>query len=308
MSDTRKGVDAQAGGIMLLLCIIWGIQQVAIKGVAAEISPVLQIAIRSGLSAVLVWILMQIKRQSLRDARPFIRPGIMVGILFALEFLFVAEGLHYTSASHMAVFLYTAPAFAAMGLQLFNPDERLALPQWGGILLAFAGITVAFLSGHAGGANSLKNMLIGDAMGLMAGISWGATTVVVRCSSLKNAPTTYTLLYQLAGACLLLSAFSLISGQHHFAPQSLGIVSLVFQILVVGFASFLIWFSLMKTYLASQLGVLSFMTPVFGVLAGVLILHEKVQPGFVWGTLLIIAGIIIVSGYSWIKAKYAASL
>lgn len=217
--------------------------------------------------------------EPLRQSRPYLTPGCMVGVLFALEFLFVAEGLRFTSASHMAVFLYTAPAFAAIGLQLFHPDERLVPAQWAGIFIAFTGIAVAFLSGSSGTGDVVR-ILTGDAMGLMAGLAWGATTVVVRCTALSQAPATHTLFYQLSGACALLSVYALFSGQHHFRPGITAGLSLIFQIFIVGFASYLTWFSLMKTYLASQLGVLSFMTPVFGVIAGMLLLGEEPQPGF----------------------------
>ena len=286
---------------MTVLCLIWGVQQVAIKGVAAEISPVLQIAIRSGLAALMVWVVMVCRNEPLRQSRPYMLAGCMVGVLFALEFLFVAEGLRFTSASHMAVFLYTAPAFAAVGLQFFHPDERLAPAQWAGISVAFTGIAVAFLSGSTGG--DMVRMLTGDAMGLMAGLSWGATTVVVRCTALSQASATHTLFYQLSGACILLSVYALFSGQYSFRPGITAGLSLIFQTVIVGFASYLTWFSLMKTYLASQLGVLSFMTPVFGVIAGMLFLDEQPQPGFIWGTLLILSGIVIVSGWPWFITK-----
>ncbi|MBJ3814947.1 DMT family transporter [Shimwellia pseudoproteus] len=294
----RRGVDLRAVASMVLLCIIWGIQQVAIKGVMDEVSSLLQIAIRSGASAVLIFLLSTCLSRTTADTREFRLAGCVAGALFALEFFFVAQGLRFTSASHMAVFLYTAPIFAAIGLQLFHPDERLSLLQWGGIALAFTGIAVAFLSGGQQ-RGDVHQMLIGDGMGLLAGFSWGATTVVVRCSALSRAPASVTLFYQLAGGAVLLLPLAWVSGQHHFQPALAGILSLVFQTLVVSFASYLAWFSLMKVYIVSQLGILSFMTPVFGVLAGMLILHEKPLPEFFYGSALILAGVIIVSGMPW---------
>lgn len=299
----RKNVDLCAGGIMTILCIIWGVQQVAIKGVADEISPVLQISLRSGIAALLVLVVMAYRKESLRHCSPYLIAGCMVGLLFTLEFLFVAEGLRFTSASHMSVFLYTAPAFAAVGLQLFHKDEYLVPAQWVGIFVAFSGIAVAFLSGNHVSHDMVK-ILTGDAMGLLAGLAWGATTVVVRCTSLSQAPATHTLFFQLAGAGILLPLYALFSNQLHFRLNVNGSLSLLFQIFIVGFASYLTWFSLMKTYLASQLGVLSFMTPVFGVLAGMLFLNEKLQSGFILGTLLILSGIVIVSGWPWFISKF----
>lgn len=294
----RRSVDLVAVASMVLLCIIWGIQQVAIKGVIDEVSSLLQIAIRSGASALLIFLLSRFRHQPAVDTRAFRRVGCVAGVLFALEFFFVAQGLRFTPASHMAVFLYTAPVFAAIGLQIFHPDERLSVPQWGGIMLAFAGIAVAFLSGGSQTAD-VHHMLIGDGMGLLAGLAWGATTVVVRCSALNRAPASVTLFYQLAGAAVLLFPLAVVSGQGHFQPALAGTVSLIFQTLVVSFASYLAWFSLMKVYIVSQLGILSFMTPVFGVIAGIVLLHEKPQPGFFYGSGLILIGVIIVSGMPW---------
>lgn len=303
MTVQRKQIDTYAILAMTSLCIAWGIQQVAIKGVADEISPVLQVAIRSGAAAGFISLLIIFKKTPLRNFANCLVPGGAVGILFGLQFLFVAEGLRYTSASHMSVFLYTAPIFAAMGLQFFRPDERLCAPQWLGIAMTFAGICVAFLSGKDP-VGSASQVLAGDIMGLLAGLSWGATTIIVRCSSLSESPASHTLFCQLAGGFLLLSAYSYFSGQNHFAPGTVGIVSLVFQSAIIAFASYLAWFSLMRKYMVSQLGVLSFMTPVFGVITAVFILREQLQSGFVLGTMLILSGITIVSGWSWFKSRF----
>ncbi|MDG0760907.1 DMT family transporter [Klebsiella quasipneumoniae] len=303
MTVQRKQVDTYATLVMTSLCIVWGIQQVAIKGVADEISPALQVAIRSGAAAGLIYLLIILKKTSLENFANYLIPGGAVGILFGFQFLFVAEGLRYTSASHMSVFLYTAPIFAALGLQFFRPDERLCAPQWIGIAIAFAGICVAFLSGKAPDDNSSKT-LAGDIMGLFAGLSWGGTTVLVRCSSLSGAPASLTLFYQLTGGFLLLSAYSYFSDQNHFEPGAVGIASLIFQSAIVGFLSYLAWYSLMHKYMASQLGILSFMTPVFGVITAVFFLSEQLQSGFISGSILILSGISVVSGWPWFRLRF----
>ncbi|EMB9111862.1 MULTISPECIES: DMT family transporter [Klebsiella] len=303
MTVQRKQVDTYATLVMTSLCIVWGIQQVAIKGVADEISPALQVAIRSGAAAGLIYLLIILKKTSLENFANCLIPGGAVGILFGFQFLFVAEGLRYTSASHMSVFLYTAPIFAALGLQFFRPDERLCAPQWIGIAIAFAGICVAFLSGKAPDDSSSKT-LAGDIMGLFAGLSWGATTVLVRCSSLSGAPASLTLFYQLTGGFLLLSAYSYFSDQNHFEPGAVGIASLIFQSAIVGFLSYLAWYSLMHKYMASQLGILSFMTPVFGVITAVFFLSEQLQSGFISGSMLILSGISVVSGWPWFRLRF----
>lgn len=299
----RQPLDGQACSLMVFLCAIWGFQQVALKATALDIAPILQIALRSGGAALLVALLMGLRRETLGLSSGHWRPGLAVGALFALEFLLVGEGLRHTTASHMAIFLYTAPIFAALGLHWKLPAERLKAPQWLGVGIAFGGVVVAF-SGGAGAAQG-SNALLGDFLGVLGGAAWGATTVVVRCSRLAASPVTRTLQYQLLGALVWLSLAALWSGQTsiHFTPLVLG--SLVFQILLVSFASFLIWFSLLRRYLASRLGVLSFMTPLFGVGFGVWLLDEPLEPNFILGAALVLAGIVLVSGYEWLRQYLA---
>lgn len=292
--DTRKALDAQAIALMGVLCLVWGLQQVVLKATAADIAPLMQIALRSGGAAVLVAALMRWRGEAIFPGDGSERAGALVGLLFGLEFLLVGEGLRHTSASHMVVFLYTAPVFAALGLHLRLPAERLGPLQWLGIALAFGGLALAFLGRPAAGGAS-GDILWGDALGLLAGMAWGATTVVVRCSSLARAPASQTLLYQLVGAFVLLLGAAWASGQTHvhFTPQVWA--SLVFHTLVVSFASFLVWFWLLRHYLASRLGVFSFMTPLFGVILGAWLLAEPIDAGFAAGALPVLVGIVLVS-------------
>lgn len=252
---TRKTLDQKAVGLMLLLCLIWGLQQVVLKATAADMAPLLQLALRSGVAAALVAIVMWARGEHRGGVAGSWRPGIIVGLLFGGEFLLVGEGLRHTSASHMVVFLYTAPIFAALGLHWRLPAERLAPLQWLGIALAFSGLAIAFFGPGGATLAPTAQMVWGDLLGLLAGVLWGATTVVVRCSRLSSAPATQTLLYQLLGGFGLMSLAALASGQTAIELTPALWASLAFQSVIVAFASFLVWFWLLRHYLASRLGV-----------------------------------------------------
>ncbi|CUZ06801.1 Predicted permease%2C DMT superfamily [Serratia marcescens] len=256
--NARIGIDGRAAATMVMLCAIWGMQQVAIKAAEPDVSAVLQIAIRSGLAALAVYLLARGCGERFTWDRATLCAGLSVGALFALEFFFVSAGLRYTSASHMAVFLYTAPLFSALGLHFLLPQERLSPVQWLGMLIAFGGVVLA-ISGMAegsGGAERLK----GDLYGLLAGIAWGASTLVIRTTRLAECPAKQTLLFQLTGACVLLLLPALATGNLHFTLSPVAWYSLLFQTVVVSFFSYLIWFSLLRRYQASSLGILTFMT------------------------------------------------
>jgi drug/metabolite transporter (DMT)-like permease len=310
--DTRKALDGRAIGLMLVLCLVWGLQQVALKATAADIAPIFQIALRSGVAAVLVGLVMVARKERMHLAQTW-RAGLMVGLLFGIEFLLVGEGLRHTSASHMVVFLYTAPIFAALGLHWRLPAERLGAVQWLGIALAFGGLALVFFGRNTGASTASAaapgDMLWGDFLGLLAGASWGATTVVVRGSRLASAPATQTLLYQLLAAFVLLLGAAFATGQAHFNPTPTIWASLLFHSVVVSFASFLLWFWLLRKYLASRLGVFSFMTPLFGMVLGAWLLHEPIEARFLVGAVPVLLGIVLVSGGGeWVVRAFASRL
>lgn len=294
---TPGAIDFRAVGVMTLLCLIWSLQQISLKAIASQASPMLMVALRSLVALLLLAALMRHRGEALTRKRW--NHGAVVGALFALEYLLVAESLRLTQASHVIVFLYTAPIFAALGLQMRLPAERLSPLQWTGIVLAFGGITWAFLGGPGGMPDgAMGPALLGDALALVAGIAWGATTVAIRCSTLASAPATETLMYQLLGAFIVLLPAAWLTGQRNFEPSAEVWAHLGFQSLGVSLASFLTWCWLLRRYLASQLGVFSFLTPVFGVVLGVWLLGELLEPRFVVGGSLVVLGIGLVSGHS----------
>lgn len=299
----RRALDSKAASIMFVLCIIWGLQQVILKMAAPDISAVMQIALRSGLSALMVYPMIKLADGGSLWSRDYLAAGILVGVLFASEFFLVAQALRFTSASHTVVLLYTAPIFVALGLHWKLPSERLSMLQWSGIALAFFGISIAFLFHPTGSAAASSTVLWGDALALMAGILWAATTIAVRLTKLAEAPATQTLFYQLLIAFLLLFPLAFAMGQASIDWTPFAIGSLLFHTIIVSFASYLIWFWLLKEYLASRLGVFSFLTPLFGVLCGVVLLNEKIELNFIVGTVLVMLGIMVVSLQGWVQSR-----
>jgi drug/metabolite transporter (DMT)-like permease len=193
----------------------------------------------------------------------------------------------------MAVFVYLAPPLTALGLAFLVPGERLGTVQWLGVALAFAGIAVAFRDGLAAGE---RVTVLGDALALAAATLWAATTVMIRATRLVRIDATKTLLYQLAVSAVLLPLASVALGEGRVGtPTPLALASLVYQVVVVAFASYLAWFWMLTRYLASRLAVFSFATPLFGVAFGHLVLNEPISAGFLVAALMLGAGIALVN-------------
>lgn len=296
--DGRKSrLDTLAVLLLLGCCAVWGLGQVAAKLALSDIPPLLQAALRSAGAAALLLLWSRWRGLAVWQRDGTGPGGVLAGSLFALEFGCIFVGLQFTSASRMAVFLYLAPFVVALGMPLITRTERLSLRQGCGLVLAFAGVVWAFAEGFsAAPAQGGTRQWLGDTLGIAAAVLWGLTTLTLRASKLSTALPEKTLLYQLAVSGLALAAASAAAGEGwpaQIEPLALG--SLLFQTVVITFASYLVWFWLMRHYPATRISAFTLLTPVFGLLAGVLLLHEPLTGRLVLALLAVCGGIWLVS-------------
>jgi drug/metabolite transporter (DMT)-like permease len=279
--------------VLVLLCALWGFQQVTVKlGVAGGFPPLLLAALRSAAATVLLalWIIARDGVASLRPmlSRAGLAPGLLIGVLFAGEFLLLFPGLTLTTASRGVLFLYTAPFFTALGAHLFVPGERLRARQGLGLLIAFAGLVAAFADGLRGGGS-----LLGDAMCLGSGMMWAAVTVLVKASkALRTVPATHLLLFQVAASAPVLLAASVLWGDLAVPLHISAIAWLCFayQAVIVTFASYLTWFWLVTRYQAAAVSGFTFLAPLFGIAAGAAMLGEHASPALLLGVVGVAVG------------------
>ncbi|MDH4110043.1 MAG: DMT family transporter [Gammaproteobacteria bacterium] len=291
--ERKSHLDTLAIVTLLVLCLSWGGQQVAIKLTMPDISPVMQAAIRSIGSTILIALWMLSRGQAIFGRDGTLWWGLAAGLLFAIEFLLIYWGLDFTHASRAVIFVYMSPFVVAIGTQWFVPGERLRAPQVAGLVLAFAGIVLAF--GESFTLPS-RRMLIGDSMLILAAVFWGATTVVIKAGPLAHASAAKTLLYQLGVSAVVLPVGSLLLGEAGIVRlSSLALSSLVYQTVWVAAITYLAWFWLIRHYPAPKLASFTFLTPIFGVLAGWLVLDEPLTSMLLAALVLVAAGIYFVN-------------
>jgi drug/metabolite transporter (DMT)-like permease len=293
MTKRHQVLDAVAMATLLILCASWGLQQVSIKIVNQAISPLIQSGIRSGGATILLLIWMLSRREPLFNKDGTLWWGIAAGLLFAGEFLLIYWGLEFTLASRSSIFLYLSPFVVALGAQLFIPGERLTRVQVIGLCCAFAGIVFAF-------SESLSyptyRMLIGDSMLVGAAVLWGSTTVLVKASPLALIKPGKTLLYQLTVSAVVLPIVALIKGEPGITMMTpLIAANVLYQTIWVAFITYLAWFWLIRNYPPSRLASFTFCTPLFGVLAGGLLLNEPITSKLLLALLFVGIGIYLVN-------------
>ena len=295
MPDRHAHLDRLAVVLVVGCSFLWGLNQVAVKAIVGEVPPLVQAALRSLLGVVLVlaWARWRGIPMGARDGT--LAGGLAAGTLFGAEFACVFLGLQYTTASRMIVFIYLAPFVVALGMPFVSRAERLTRTQLAGLLLAFSGVAFAFAEGFTQPAAGPRQWL-GDTLGVVAAVLWGATTLVIRASRLASAPPEKTLAWQLGVSGVLLALGSWWQGDRWSTSLSpLAWTSLAFQVVIVVFASYLVWFWLVRHYRATQLSAFTLLTPVFGLLLGVVLLGEPVTVRLLVALGGVVAGIALVN-------------
>lgn len=289
----KSRLDLTAMAILTGLCASWGINQVTIKVGNTGISPVLQGGLRSAGATLLVWAWMIWRKESLWQKDGSFWWGIIIGLLFSFEFVLIYWGLDFTIVSRSAIFIYMMPFVVAIGAKLFIPGESLKRYQIVGLCCSFCGIVVAFNESlHL----PTVRMLIGDTMLLGAAVLWGATTIVIKTTPLSTIKPSKTLLYQLAVSAVVLPIGSLALGEQGFIKLTPLIIGCLFyQTVWVAAITYLVWFWLIQNYPAPRLASFSFLTPLFGVLAGVVLLNDPLTISLLVALTLVALGIYLVN-------------
>lgn len=294
-SPRKTELDRFAVTCLLLCCLLWGLNQVAVKLGLREMTPLWQAGLRSLGAALLVWLWARVRGIPLWQRDGSLPGGLLAGLVFGLEFACIFIGLQYTTASRMVVFLYLSPFVVALGMPFIARSERLDLRQAGGLLLAFAAVAWVFAEGFGKSSGSPMQWL-GDALGVLAAMLWAGTTLTIRATRLASASAEKTLLYQLGVSGVGLCAGAWLMGEPLPLVWSLQLSGLMlFQTVAVSFASYLLWFWMIRHYPATRLASFTLATPLFGLVAGALLLGEPITLRLGLALLGLAAGVALVN-------------
>lgn len=292
-TSTTRPLDAIAAGIVVVLCLSWGFNQVATKLAIHDIPPLTQAAFRSVVAALLIGGWCRVRGIALLARDGTLWFGVAAGVLFAIEFILIYQGLLYTTATRAVLFIYLAPFFVVLGARIFLPADRFGAAQWLGLALSFAGMLIAF--GLPTPAMDPRQF-IGDAMMVGAALFWAATTLIIKASPLTRVSAEKVMLYQLVVSAPIMTAVALAIGERLTAvPSALALGSMAYQTVWVVSVTFVVWFALIARYSASRLSAFTFLTPLFGVAAGHLVLGEPLTPAFAAAVALVAGGLVLVN-------------
>jgi drug/metabolite transporter (DMT)-like permease len=291
---TSRHIPFSGAALLVFVCLIWGGNMVAIKYSNMGIPPMVAATIRSSIAAMCLWVLATAMGRSVWMKGVDLRHGIIIGVLFGFDFLFLYWGTAYTVASRAIIFLYTHSIWAAIGAHFFLKGDRLTRMKTSGLLLAFIGVALVF--GVRSG-NLPPTHWKGDLLEVVAALFWATTTVYIKWVAGKRPIDHYqTLFSQLFYSIpVLVVGWLLLDLGKPIVLTTPVMGALFYQSVVVAFFSYLLWFWMIHTYAVSRLAAFIFLAPLFGVLLGG-VLQGDPLPIQLWiGLGLVASGIYLVN-------------
>jgi drug/metabolite transporter (DMT)-like permease len=274
-----------------LVTLLWGISFPTMKIGLGAMQPFTFLVFRSIVSAITIFVLILIRRGALSPPKG--RPEFWWNaILHNLMFIPCYYGAAITTSGRASVFLYTQPLFYAALAVWFIPSERLGVRSFMGISAAFIGMIVMFGEKlEAGEAHAL----LGDGLVILAALIWGIQSLYLRQNLKGIDPFRITVWTQIVAIPFFLF-FALLTGFElpDFTSQAV-IVSVGYNGLIGTGLAMVLWVRLLAGYSPTRVSAFMFLTPVFGVFMGSLILTESITGFMLAGAALVASGIYLVN-------------
>jgi drug/metabolite transporter (DMT)-like permease len=286
----KDRLDLFGGSVLLGVTLLLAFNQVIVKLVNEGLQPVFFAGLRSALAVVFVWAWLVFTGRPPRLRRASVLTGLLMGTVFAAEFLCLFIALDLTTIGRTSVIFYSMPVWFAI-MAHFGLGERLTPTRIVGLALAFAGAAWAILSGSASGEGSLA----GDLFALGGALGWAGTAFIARRPVMRAEGPEMQLFWMVlvSGPILLLAAPFFGPLIRELQPQH--IAWLIFQASVVVAGGFITWLWLLSVYPAPTVASFSFLTPILAIALGALIFGETVTWAILAAAALVAAGIVLIN-------------
>jgi drug/metabolite transporter (DMT)-like permease len=289
----RDNIDTSGAIILVLFALLLAFNQVVIKVVTDGLQPMFFAGIRSLGATICVWLWIKFRGRTLDFQAGTVVPGLILGLLFSLEFVGLFTALDLSSVTRTSIIFNSMPVWMAIAAHFFLPNDRIHRTKAIGLGVAFAGVAWAILDRDTGRVGDTS--LIGDLGALLGAICWAGIALIARGTKLVRVNPEMQLFWQVSVSAVVLLAISPLFGPLIRELTQLHLWALAFQIVIVTTAAFLFWLWLLTIYPASGVASFAFLSPVFGILLGWLILDEHVGPSILFSGAMVALGILLIN-------------
>jgi drug/metabolite transporter (DMT)-like permease len=283
--------------LLLIAVLIWGGAYVVTKSGLSELPPMLFALLRYCVASLLLVPLGLARGGLAKLPRPVPWKTLLLMALngIALYYTFFNVALTYTTASQTALIQSSFPATMAI-VAVFWLHERLTGRRILGIVLAVAGVLLIVARTEPGA--SARDPLVGNALAFGSVLLWSAYTILAKRISDAD-PIVVTAIVSILGTVMLIPP-ALVESVNAPMPSisAEGWLKIIYLGVFASAVSYLLYTRALRDIDASLAGTFINLSPVIGVISGVVFLGETITPLAILGGAMVLAGVWISSARS----------
>jgi drug/metabolite transporter (DMT)-like permease len=281
---TRRGFVLFAA-----LSIAWGVPYLFIAIAVDELDPATVVLGRSALGALALLPLALFRRQVmpvLRRWRPLL---VYTAIEIVIPWYFISSAETRLPSSTVGLLIAAVPLVGVGVAFAFGRPERLSIVNWAGIVLGMAGVA-ALVGFEIGGSDLLA---VGEIAIVVVAYAIGPA---ILSRYLSDVPGVGVVAVSLAITALVyLPIVSFTGGWPAAAPSPPAVLSIVVLALVCSAAAFLLMIALIAEIGPVRTTAITYVSPAVAIIAGVLVLGERITIWTGVGFALVLAGSYLVT-------------
>jgi drug/metabolite transporter (DMT)-like permease len=276
---------------LVLLCIIFGANAVAIKISFTGIGTFTSAGLRFAMAAAAITLWARINGRRFRVSKVEMKPLLVICAGFTLQISLFYFGLSKTLASRGSLVINAVPFFVLIFAHFFLPEDAITFRKFIGMVVGFCGVALVLAdTGALGGG-----LRTGDLIVFAAAAIWAANAVYAKAVIHRFDPF-QLVLYPMLCAVPVHFLEGWFWDDIMIRHIDGGIVAaMLYQSLLCAAFGFVVWNTFLQRFGASALHSFIFIVPITGVIAGGLILAEPITPLLAISAALVAAGIGLVN-------------
>jgi drug/metabolite transporter (DMT)-like permease len=286
--------------MLLALGTIWGASYLFIKVGVAEITPLTIVAMRTGLAAVVLVLVLRLRKRSFPKREQWAGLAAM-GLFNALiPYGLITWGETYISSGLAAILNASMPLFTVILAHYWSEGERMNRFKALGVVTGFVGVVLLLVPDLR---NGVTHTLLGDLAVVGASLSYAIAGVYAHRRFRGEDPAILAVGQNVTGFAMTAPLAFLLERPLSLSP-SLKALGAIAALAVVGTAvAYLIYYWILNRGGSVQASLVTYIIPVGALFWGWLLLHE----GFHWtsfvGLAIILVGIMAVNGFRIVRTS-----
>lgn len=293
----QRAMTAREWGLLALLSLLWGGSYFFVGVAVKEIPPLTLVTLRVGLAAVLLWVGAPILGLALpRSAKAIAALAVLGFANNALPFALITWGQTHLASGLASILVAATPLFTVLAAHVLTAEEKLSGLKLFGTLAGLVG--VAWLIGPDMLFGGAANNVWAELALLAAALCYALAAIYARRMSSLGLKPIDVATGQATAATVFLAPLALAVDRPWTLPMpSAAVIAAVLAIAAFSTAlAFIVYFRILAGAGATNVLLVTLLTPATAVILGALFLHERLALHQFLGFALIAIGLAFIDG------------